>query len=257
MWVGKFEATGSYDSSTETGTLSVKPATSSLKAMTINQQYKFAQSGTYEEPVEVNSHMAKNSEWGAVAYLGQSKYGINGQKVEKNESIDYYTGGSNAESTIYGTNKTQSTTYNAYGVYDMNGGAWERVASYVDYGDNMSSANRKNGGYGEKESLLGADSTERATSTAYKTVYKASGTNQSESYDLTESRKGDAIWETSNSYSNKTGSWFGTYAIFSTFNSPFLGRGGNYSSVGAGLFYFYYSNGDAGSNNPFRPVLAF
>ena len=259
MWVGKFEATGSYDSSAKTGTLSVKPATSSLRDMTINEQYKFAQTGTYGETVTLNSHMAKNSEWGAVAYLGQSKYGANGQKVQRNTNSSFYTGGSNTESTIYGANKTQSTTYNAYGVYDMNGGAWERAASYVDYGDNMSSNSKTYGGYGEEGSILGKDSTERATSTAYKTVYTASGTSQSNSYNLLAEegtiKKGDAIYETSSTYSNSTGSWFGAYANFPNTTNPFFNRGGNYNNSNAGVFYFNNNNGNANSNNSFRPVL--
>ena len=258
LWVGKFETTGNYDSSTETGILSIKPATSSLTNMTINEQYKFALSGTYGEPVEVNSHMAKNSEWGAVAYLGQSKYGANGQKVQRNTN-KAVTGGSNTESIIYGANKTQSTTYNAYGVYDMSGGVWERVASYVDYGDNMSSSNTTNGGYGEKGSLLGADSTERATSTAYKTVYTASGTSTINSYNLLAKegtiKKGDAIWETS-SYVT-TGSWFGENAIFPHTIGPFFIRGGRYDESNAGVFYFNNAIGNAYSDNSFRLVLVF
>ena len=30
----------------------------------------------------LNSHMLKNSEWGAVAYLTESKYGRNGEEVD-------------------------------------------------------------------------------------------------------------------------------------------------------------------------------
>ena len=260
LWVGKFEATGSYDSSTETGTLSVKPATSSLRSMTINEKYEFAQTGRYEETVTLNSHMAKNSEWGAVAYLGQSKYGTNGQKVEQNTSNNYYTGGSNIEKEIYGTNKTQSTTHNAYGVYDMNGGAWEIVASYVDYGDEMDSANNKYGEYGKKGSILGVNSTERAKSTAYKTVYTA-GANMQESYNLLEKKgtvkKGDAIFETSSNYYSNTGSWFSTYAYMPYPYAVFFYRGGTYGNSNAGVFFFGNSYGYQEPNGSFRLVLAF
>ncbi len=256
LWVGKFEATGSYDNSTETGTLSVKPATNSLVNMTINQQYKFAQTGTYGETVTLNSHMTKNSEWGVVAYLGQSKYGANGQKVQRN--TNNYTGGSNTESGIYGTNKTQSTTYNAYGVYDMNGGASERVASYVNYPDN--SYLQTYGGT-EEGNLYGANDTERTTSTAYKTVYNDSGTGTADNYNLLAKvgtvKKGDAIYETSGSYSSDTGSWFGAYANFPSINVPFFGRSGPYNFSYTGMFYFTWHTGRVNSSVSFRPVLAF
>ena len=55
--------------------------------MTINEQYQLAKTSTFGESVQINSHMAKNSEWGATAYLGHSKYGTNGQKVEKFDKI--------------------------------------------------------------------------------------------------------------------------------------------------------------------------
>lgn len=90
------------------------------------------------ETATINSHMAKNSEWGAVAYLGQSTYGTKGQQIERNTNDGYITGGNRTPATIYGTNGNQSTTYNATGVYGMGGGAYEYVASYVNNGqDNL------------------------------------------------------------------------------------------------------------------------
>ena len=235
IWVGKFETTGSYDSSTETGILNVMPGEKSLSNMTINQQYKLAKSSTYGENFTMNSHMAKNSEWGAVAYLTQSKYGVNGQKIKQNISQYTYTGGSESKSEIYVGNKTESTTYNAYGVYDMSGGSWENVASYVDYGDNMTNDVLLNGGYGETESLLGKNETERATSTAYKMVYKSSGNNQSNSYGLAENVKGDAIWEISN---NRLGtSWFNSVTRYPFSYNPFFLRSG-YFHQHYGIFTF-------------------
>ena len=235
IWVGKFETTGSYDSSTETGILNVMPGEKSLSNMTINQQYKLAKSSTYGENFTMNSHMAKNSEWGAVAYLTQSKYGVNGQKIKQNISQYTYTGGSESKSEIYVGNKTESTTYNAYGVYDMSGGSWENVASYVDNGDNMTNDVLLNGGYGETESLLGKNETERATSTAYKMVYKSSGNNQSNSYGLAENVKGDAIWEISN---NRLGtSWFNSVTRYPFSYNPFFLRSG-YFHQHYGIFTF-------------------
>ena len=81
--------------------------------------------------------MMKNSEWGAAAYLSQSKYGKYGnslyqginKEVAKNDNSGYITGGGN-----YLTNIAQSTTGNITGIYDMNGGKLEYVmGSYFGY----------------------------------------------------------------------------------------------------------------------------
>ncbi len=103
---GKFETTGTASD------LSVKPGVTSLRGRTINQIYKLAIASKFEETVTLRSHMAKNSEWGAIAYLGHSQYGTNGKKVEQNTDTNYSTGGNNNKETIYTTNKTQSTTHN-------------------------------------------------------------------------------------------------------------------------------------------------
>ena len=220
--------------------------------MTINEQYKAGKNATFGETQNLNSHMAKNSEWGATAYLAHSKYGTNGQKVEQNTNSSYITGGNSTKSEIYGTNKKESTTHNAYGVYDMNGGTWERVASYVNYGD--TSSNLSTYGGTESGDLYGTEK-ERNTSTAYKTVYQASEISQSESYNLAQNKKGDAIYETSNSHSNSKGSWFDAYASFPSVENPFFDRGGSYSNSSAGMFYFATPDGHAYGYGGFRVVL--
>ena len=249
FWIGKFEATGTKDA------ITVKAGENVLVSMTINEQYKAGKNATFGETQNLNSHMAKNSEWGATVYLAHSKYGTNGQKVERQDG-GYIAGGSSSASTIYTTNKKVTTTHNAYGVYGMNGGAWERVANYVDYGDNMSSTSKNDGGYGEDDSLLGKDNAERATSTAYKTVYPADGTSPSNSYNnLAKNIKGDAIYETSNSNSNDTGSWFDAFTYFSYPDRPFFIRSGcpDFSYASTFCFDNLYSN--AHSSYSFRVVL--
>ena len=226
-----------------------------LVSMTINEQYRAAKSATFGETQNLNSHMAKNSEWGATVYLAHSKYGTNGQKVE-NQGGGYIAGGSSTASTIYTTNKKVTTTHNAYGVYGMNGGAWEYVASYVNYGDNISTSAKTNGGYEEDDSILGKDSTERAGSTAYKTVYPAEGTSQSNSYNnQAKNIKGDGVYETSNRYSSSTASWFDACANFPYASSPFFLRSGGSGSSYAGTFSFDLSDGLAYSSSSFRVVL--
>ena len=233
IWVGKFEATGAY-SNGDASKVSVKPGVQSLRSMTVNDQYKAGMKATYGESVNLNSHMAKNSEWGATVYLAHSKYGTNKKKVEQNKNGSYYTGGTNTIEEIYTTNKTQSTTHNATGVYDLNGGAWERTAAYVNNG------NENLGTYGGKTvgDIYGATEKEQSTSTKYKTVY-SSENNQSKDYETAgKKNKGDAVYETSVSHSNGAGSWFDAYAYFPNGGTPFFYRGGSYDDVASGTFCF-------------------
>lgn len=72
----------------------------------------------------LDTHLSKNREWAALAYLTQSKYGLCNSnlcnELLKNETL--ITGGNN-----YIENVSESTTGNIYGVYDINGGAEEFV----------------------------------------------------------------------------------------------------------------------------------
>ncbi len=101
------------------------------------------------------SHLIKNSEWGAVAYLCYSEWGAvpmtNGVGTLNSSPWYYYnlyTGqGPKSDSDEgmysydvihnYSTSNgvLSSTTRNVTGVYDMAGGAWERVAGYLDNGN--------------------------------------------------------------------------------------------------------------------------
>ena len=251
IWVGKFEATGTY-SNGDASKISVKPGVQSLRNMTVNQQYKAGLTATYGESTNLNNHMMKNSEWGATVYLAHSKYGTNKQKVENNANSEYYTGGTNKVANIYTTNKKQSTTHNATGVYDLNGGSWEYVASYVNNG------NENLGTYGGKIAgdIYGATTEEQSTSTKYKTVY-SSANNQVTDYETSgRKNKGDAVYETSSTYNNSTGAWFDAYANFPNGAIPFFGHGGYCSYTYAGSFFFASNDGRSNSSSSFRPVLA-
>ena len=250
IWVGKFETTGEYTEG-DVSKVTVKPGENILVNMTINEQYKAGKSATFGETSSelVGSHMAKNSEWGAVAYLSHSSYGLDGAKIKQNTNTSLITGGSTTELAIYTTNAGQSTTGNAYGVYDMSGGGYERTASYVNY----TSASFTNGGNTEKD-LYNASNPEE--STKYKTVYEASELDEEESYHLAVGKKGDGVYETSNQYNSTSDSWFGTYSKFPDTIYPFFYRGGDYDYGYAGVFCFSGSSGLVYSSGSFRVVLA-
>lgn len=250
IWIGKFEVTGKQEN------ITVQPGVYSLVNMTINEQYQAGKKATFgEESNELlGSHMAKNSEWGAVIYLSYSQYGLDGKEIEPNKSTNYITGGSTTKSEIYFTNKNQSTTGNAYGIYDMIGGAGERMAGYMNYEEK--SNDLKMYGGANLDDLYGADEKEQTTSTKYKTVYETTNVNIPESYELAQKYRGDALYETSNSYSSPYGTWQNQYINFPNNVSPFFLRGGAYHAENIGSFYFYYAGGSSNRSYTFRIVLA-
>ena len=122
LWVAKFEA------SNGSGKIKVEPGVQSWRSVTVNNIY----TSCLNYNKTLNSHMMKNDEWGAVAYLSKSRYGKSAE-VDRNGNSSYYTGGGSGNA--YVNNVGQSTTGTVYGAYDMSGGAWEYVAAYVDNGD--------------------------------------------------------------------------------------------------------------------------
>ena len=224
IWIGKFEAARSDSEGTTQGsatTIQTQPGVTSFRSITIGEMYTNALA--YAE--ELQSHMLKNSEWGAVAYLTESKYGRNGTEVTQNTNEDYLTGGGTAYAE---TNTNQSSTGNVYGIYDLNGGTYEYVAGYY-----------KNG---KSTYLNNGSSFTDGTSDAYSTAYDTAVAETGYKY-------GDATYETSG--------WHSDNAYFVNSGNPFFGRGGhgNYDASNSGVFFFDDSIGYAYSNSSFRLAL--
>ena len=241
IWVGKFEATGS------TSEVTSKSSLSSLRSITIGTMWQSAKDNFKAKTSE--SHMMKNSEWGAVAYLTESKYGRNTTAVTRNTDSGYYTGGASTVGA-YKDNILQSTTGNVYGIYDTVGGAYEYVASYIAnnqqaYGYQFASNAGTSGSKNDKEE-----------STKYATVYKYNTTSDTiqNNYDLNLNKVfGDGITETSTSGIGAS-SWHSANSSFVDTSYPFFVRGGIYNTSYAGSFYFTRNRGGDGSGIGFRPV---
>ena len=230
LWVAKFEASNS------SGKIKVVPGVSSWRSITVNDIY----TNCLNYNKTLNSHMMKNDEWGAVAYLSKSKYGKQNAEVDINSDSSYYTGGGSGNA--YVTNVGQSTTGTVHGVYDMSGGAWEYVAAYVNNGN----SNLTN--YGS--SLVNGDA-------KTKNVYnKASSDNNTNNYNANSGKYGDAVYETSANGNSSSSSWYGDYSSFPYTSYPFFKRGGFYDNgTSAGVFCFSNGNGNSISGYSFRPVL--
>ncbi len=220
-----------------------KPRVSSWRWISIGKSYD----NSYNYDRSKESHLMKNSEWGAVVYLTHSQYGRNGTEITINNSQKFYTGGSNEEKTIT-TNKAQSTTGNESGIYDIRGGAWERIAGYITNGNEnlktygsttvsfplVSTFNKETEGYktlSTKYSTVYPFDTEDEETKNGETYRNASKSEQNYGY-------GDAILETSTGYENSTG-WFGDYTTFLQNIKPFFSRGGDSgNNTRAGEFAF-------------------
>ncbi len=220
IWVGKFETMGS------TTTPTVKPGLYSVTAKTVSSMYnasKLFRSTDYlttNGANESDSHMMKNIEWGAVAYLKQSIYGLGITDITINSSA-YTTGGGSG--TSYKTNIGQSTTGNITGVYDMSGGSYEYV---------MGNYNKQAGNSGLTISTV---------PTQYIDIY--SGTSVSASH------LGDALGETAG--------WYSDYYPNFDSSAPWFYRGGFSSEgVNAGVFSFFVDTGEGNLNYAFRVVLS-
>ena len=232
FWVGKFEVSGS------TSTITVKPNVTSLRSQTVSSFFTAIQNVKTTYGINnADSHMMKNMEWGAVAYLKQSKYGLGTTDIAVNTNSNFYTGG--GQSDAYKTNVAQSTTGNIYGVYDMSGGAWEYVMG------NMK--NSSNAFYSSNAGFTTAPDAKYYDS--YK--YDTSSTSHARG------KLGDATKETLATFGNTSGGWYSDYAFFpGSSNSWFIRGGIYYIGTYAGVFSFYYDNGDSDSYSSARAVLS-
>ncbi len=203
---------------------------------------------------EVDTHMSKNNEWGAVAYLTQSIYGrctssTSCTEIGINNNSSIITGyGAPAGSDTSVTNgayntalgKDASTTGTIYGIYDMSGGAWKYIMGVLaDTNGNPRS------GY---NSSLNSGFTGMLSDG---TTYTGITFPDSKYYNLYtgSSYTGHALTKTKN--------WYSDYAYFVSESYPWFGRGGRYGySAGAGVFGFSYSTGGSGSDSSSRLVIS-
>ncbi len=229
-----------------------------------------------------DSHLMKNSEWGAVSYLSQSKYGLDGTNIVINsvylnnttKSVYAVTGcasstaDASAVSTTIGAlnNRTQSSVYvwtqkngtaasstgTIYGIYDMAGGISERTSSLI---------NNKNDNLKTYGSQIIAD-LNNGKSTKYITIYPTGETlgqtmAQASQANYTNNTKiyGDAIKETS-TLGTGTNSWYSDCSDFVGLSTPFLLHGGYYGGTSiSGCFAFGRTSGNGSYNRGFRSVL--
>ena len=275
IWVGKFE--NSYS-----GGIQIKPNARSLvntNLATFHNYIRSMETNTTKygldksTDITLDTHMMKNMEWGAVAYLTNSKYGrynadgtciTSGCEVWRNPiTIGAPDWSSNSYATITGcsgitanpskiqstscasgyaynganNNGNSSTTGNIYGLYDMNGGTSEYM---------MANMVNSSGTYNAQSSGL------TSVETKYYDKYSY-GTTQSDATAFKRGKLGDASKEILETIGDP-GSWnFDTSRIVNN-NYYWFERGGAFNS-NSGLFAIQSLTGAASYMGSSRSVL--
>lgn len=265
FWVGKFES--GYKSATSSDTAFIskadinnlvsKPNMYTWRSLNISSAFQMIQKMTndnnpYGLSSNTNSHMMKNTEWGAVAYLSHSKYGKNSE-VYPNNYAQYKTScGADYTSekysytckNSYGTRTdgkyNQTTTGNITGIFDMSAGAEEAVMGYT------TGAKTKYGSSGFTDSSF--------PEKKYIDLYSTTVYSQYSKRIL-----GDATGEMGPFYPNSGvfSSWYTDNGYLPDQSSPWLLRGGKGyrdNNSYSGIFSFEIFNGAAG-NYAFRITL--
>ena len=291
IWVGKFETTGTASNPT------ILPNVTSLRKQKVSAQFATAQllgGTTYGISSSSDSHMMKNSEWGAAAYLSHSKYGVN-REVYINNSQSYYTGRSggnyggktpinktytdqtsttqynsygyytwdgyllnyntNTKSSARYLNRVASTTGNITGIYDMSGGTSEYVMGVFANSDGQLGSGYNTSNNSGFTGLLGYDDTS----------YTGTAFPDSKYYDVYKATSGTTISALTACNGGicyghgltETNAWYGNSASFVYVSGPWFERGGYWSNGSSvGVFYRGSTTGYFGEYRGFRSVLS-
>ena len=283
FWAAKFEASGSTDNYT------IKPNQKSLTNINLATMYNTSRSTAVNalkyglNAQSIDTHMMKNMEWGAIAFLTNSIYGRyndastciasgcevwinnintgygNGTAVDGQPQWGPSITGCAGSSTSAGVSNSQtacasgydwktkgvnaSTTGNQYGIYDMSGGAWEYVMGVQKDAD----GNVQVGSSGFSTSSL--------PDSKYYDLYDYQA---EDGVGYTRYHLGDATREVLKNTSSQGGNaWWSDYSYNIYSSNPWVDRGGGYYyGSSAGVFYFHRVFGWGDTGTSFRSVLS-
>ena len=263
------------------------PLTYAYNMISIGDIYTLAQEVSksadfYGLSSNTNSHMLKNSEWGAITYLAQSQYGRNGTEVnisnyatnfEEEPYKDAITGiyGEGTDDWIANSfgnpwytveGQLGSSTGNITGIYDLNGCAFERIAGYISNGYYSLEA------YAGISNWVNTNASENGyltESTKYYTIYPfdASSDTGEDNWNKYNSLKsstygyGDAMIEiTTEIEEDYHNTWLDSRSWYMENQFPFIRRGGTFT-IGpySGSFLYGEDSGVGGEASGFRVAL--
>ena len=297
FWVGKFE-TG-YEGATsmkeaevnerDASKIVVKPNVYSWRGIQVANAFY----SSYDYKRELESHMMKNTEWGAVAYLQHSKYGSQ-TSVRINNNSSYITGyqasneptcgntGTNEEcnrycndgscNTAYPNSVLASTTNNISGIFDMSGGAWEYVMGVVlDQNEKPMSGRNSlynsgfNGTFGcptcdsDTSGLTSLTSGYEWPEKKYYDIYAYATVDEQYQRRILGDATGEMGPFNTAQYLTQIrhiGSWHADDAFFVYSNNPWFIKGAYYNcGLDAGVFAFGSTLGHANASFGFRLIL--
>ena len=294
IWVGKFETTGTISD------ITIKPDLSSVRGQNVstfesNIMAMNDSGNKYGFATTTDTHMMKNQEWGAVAYLSHSKYGINSE-VYINNSSSYYTGRSggnvggstpingtytdqtsttkhnsygfytydgyllnyntNTKSSTKDMTKIASTTGNIYGIYDMSGGAYEYVMGNIVSNDGTTMMSGYSTSYNSGYTGIIYDS---GSYSSYTGTYSYPENKYIDKYSFGTSntqRIRSKLGDALKEVYNGSYGWYSDLSYLARSSGPCIGRGGLYDySSDAGVFCSFSTYGSAFSNYSSRLVI--
>ena len=268
MWVGKFETgykgatstTAAQVNANDTNKIIIKPNVYSWRNITVYNAFL----NSYNYKRNLDSHMMKSTEWGAVVYLSHSKYEKD-YELSKNNNSASITGYSALPLTNQQTypatsgngdtyNKPYNTeigylasaTGNINGIYDMSGGAWEYVASYMS--GKLGSSGFTTTTIADYDSKYFDTYNASSTQTTYQNRILGDATGEIGPFKSYLDGDNQARYHTS---------WYGGLSIFIDSSWSWFRRGGNNGDgVLASSFYFCGNYGSASNSGGFRIVLA-
>ena len=277
FWIGKFELSSNNPNSGAGGGCSTSLTPRILPNVvswrynylswffTVIQDMQNANNiyGLSTDKTNVDSHMIKNMEWGAVAYLTNSNYGrcTDGicTEVTINACSKYITGiggdvvSSNQSSTICTTDANKyngakgvlaSTTENVYGVYDMSGGSFELALGNI-------SNDMDDYTFSSIASVFSNDWYNNQINKKYIDTY-ANGSTYKNQAAYNRARLGDATGEVATGGEG----WYRDEAIFPESDYSWFVRGGYFTTTYAsGLFYSNKHSGDVDTSYSTRAIL--
>lgn len=256
IWVAKFEA------SIVGGSPEFKPQVISTNSIPIRNAFLLSidmKNNTTKygwSSAEVDTHLTKNIEWGAIVYFAQSSYGKESEIYSNNSSlVKTGCGGSAATSpevpgcqNEYNSDGVvkASTTGNITGIYDISGGRYEYLAAMIDNEQNTYT----------DDYFLDIASVRTTYTDKYFDIYDGTTVSSgATNYNNNKTQKyGDATYETSSS-SEGLFSWTGDYSYFPTASVPWFARGGHFYPSSAGAYNLYRFSGANDGYIGFRAVL--
>ncbi len=306
MWITKFEIAGKcsgicVDTDCDVSSVTSRPGNTIITNksnanffyMARSMQVGYSSSNFGFDKYNGDLHMIKNDEWGAVAYLSQSRYGKFGntlytginKKIYVNSNPDYKAGRSNGDTigidggeyrynnmTLLGEGRGlagpgASTTGTVYGIYDMNGGGYERVMALIGDDDGPIVARPKcDSGFNGRatDGTICSDGAE-FPSEKYYNLYKTKDlTSDSFSKNAATACNGIVCYghALSETYGNIDGGeygWYNDYTrlpnVSATSENMWLVRGGRFNNDHAGIFNASNVGGGTNAGHSTRFVL--